>query len=325
MHLPRRVSADGVAALLLLAAAAVLLATPYDGGACRNVAAAYALPAASLQDAEPPGQSPALTSAALAAEKAESDTAALEAERAEADKAREAAQQARQAANDAESELYAPSFSTDYVSVYASESEVSYAKTMVRSAEDWLDIVQEGAADTSPYGSFYDQQDVQRAQEDLDDARAKLTAAQGELEQARKDEAAQKSSAESAEQKAKDLDAAADAAEQAAADAATTLADHESDVEQRLWDARSQLAALEDEHKVALAAWSHEQRLAGDDVTALNNVRASCRENGAWRAGVALVDVVLLAVLALRRWGSRLRGVHFRLPRPRLRLPWPRR
>jgi hypothetical protein len=76
------------------------------------------------------------------------------------------------------------------------------------------------------------------------------------------------------------------------------------------------VSQLEADHEIAVAEWSHEQRVAADEVTALNNVRASCRENGSWRAGVALLDVLLVAALALRRWPPRL-------PR-RLRVPWRR-
>ncbi len=42
MRLPRRMTADGAAVVLLVTAAAVLVTTPYDGGVCRNVAAGTA-------------------------------------------------------------------------------------------------------------------------------------------------------------------------------------------------------------------------------------------------------------------------------------------
>jgi hypothetical protein len=184
----------------------------------------------------------------------------------------------------------------------------------VDSAEDWLDYVQDGAADTSGW-AFYDQSDVADAQADVDDARADLAEAEAALADAESEDTARESRAATAESTAEQLDAVADAAEQAAADAAADLSDREGAAQDRLYAARSRVAELEADHAIAVADWSHERRVAADEVTALNNVRASCRENGGWRAGVSLLDVVLAGALILRRWTPRL-------PRLRIRLPW---
>jgi hypothetical protein len=320
MRLPRRLTADGVAALLLLGAAAVLVTTPYDGGSCTNILSAYALPAATAAEADPPAAPAALADARRAVRDAEAAVAALQEERVAVDAAQKAAQQARAAAAEAESDLWENSFSTDYYSVDGAELDVDLAESMLESAEDWLAYVQEEAADTSGW-SFYDQQDVAQAQDDVDDARADVAEAEAALAEAEGEVAASESAATSAEQREEELDAAADAAEVAAADAASRFADRESQAFDSELAARSRVADLEGRHDVSVAEWSHERRVALDEVAAQNNVRSSCQENGGWRAGVAALDVMLLAALALRRWAPRVP----RLPRLRLRLPGMRR
>jgi hypothetical protein len=316
MGLPRRITADAAAGLLMIGAAVVLVATPYDGGSCDNVLAAYAMPASSLPDATAPAKPNAIENANRAVTAANSELIKLESEQAEVDRARVAATQAREAAVEAEADLWDTSYSSDYYSdTYVAELDVDIAEGQVESAEDWLSYVEESAADTSGW-SAYDDSDVQAAQEDVDDARAELAEAESALARAEKKDSAQESEAASAEATAEQLDAAADAAEQAAADAASSLADSESAAYDRLYAAQSRVAELEAGHEIALAEWSHEQRVTADEVTALNNLRASCRENGGWRAGVALVDVLLAGVLAVRRWTPRL---------PQLRFPWRQR
>jgi hypothetical protein len=313
MGLPRRITADATAAVLLVGAAAVLLATPYDGGSCNNVLAAYALPAASLPDVKAPAKPEALAGAHRAVTAANSELMELEGQQAEVDRAQAAAEQAREAAIEAESDRWGSSFSNSYYSdTYGAELDVDLAESMVESAEDWLSYVEESAADTSEW-SFYTETDVQAAQDDVDDARADLAEAESALAQAQREDSARESEAADAEATADQLDAAADAAEQAAADAASDLAARESAAHDRLYAAQSRVAELEAGHEVARAEWSHEQRVAADEVTALNNVRASCRENGGWRAGVAVLDVVLVGALLLRRWTPRM---------PALRRPW---
>jgi hypothetical protein len=317
MQLPRRISADVGAGVLLIGAAAVLLSTPYDGGSCRNVAAAYALPAASVPDAQRPESPTALADARRAVDAADTELVRLATEQSEVEAAYTAAEQARAAAHEAESDRWASSYSSDYYSTtYSAELDVDLAESAVESAGDWLEYVQESAADTSEW-AMYDEQDVQDAQEDLDEAQADLAEAEDALAEAQGEDAAQESEAENAEATAEQLDAAADAAEQAAADAADDLAARRSAAEDRLYTAESRVAELEADHQLALAEWSHEQRVAADEVTALNNLRDSCRENGGWRAGVALLDLVLVAALALRRWTPQL-------PHWRVRLPWRR-
>jgi hypothetical protein len=318
MRLPPRLSADLGAGLLLASAAAVLLATPYDGDSCRNVAAAYALPASSLPHVERPKAPVALSDAYGAVDAAEAEAVDLSNEQAQVDEAYAAAEEARAAATEAESDLWASSYSPGYYSsADGAELDVEIAEGVVESAEDWLEYVQEEAADTSEW-ALYDQGDVADAQEDLDEARAELAEAEDALAQAEREDSAAESAAANAEATAENLDAAADAAEQAAADAATDLASRQAANRDRLYAAQSRVAELETDHAIALAEWSHERRVAADEVTALNNVRDSCRENGSWRAGVALLDVVLVAALVLRRWTPRL-------PQWRPRLPWPRR
>jgi hypothetical protein len=314
MGLPGRITADVGAGLLLVGAAAVLLATPYDGGSCSNVAAAYALPAASLPDAEPPDEPSALAEAHRAVAAADADATGLESEQAEVDQLYEAAEEARAAANAAQEDLWESPYTVGYSSDSSmAELDVDFAESDVESAEDWLAYVQEEV--TSDW-AFYDEADVNAAQADLDEALADLADAQAALTKAQNEDTARESKAANAEASAEQLDASADAAEQAATDAAGDLYDRKSAAESRLSSARSRVAQLEADHEIALADWSHEQRVAADHVTALNNVRASCRDNGSWRAGVALLDVVLVAALALRRWTPRLPS--------RLRLPWRR-
>jgi hypothetical protein len=315
MRLSRRITADAAAGLMLVGAAAILLATPYDGGTCRNVLAAYAVPATSLSDENAPGRPPAFADAQRALAAADTEVADLQGEQATVDQAQAEAQKARDAATEAESNLWESSYPTDYnSSTYSAQLDVDLAESKLESSKDWLKYVQDDAANTSGW-SFYDQTDVDSAQKDVDDARAALTDAKGALADAQSGDAARESKAASAQSTAEQLDAAADAAEQAATDAARDLASRQSAAEDRLYTARSRVDDLEAAHAVAVADWSHERRIAGDRVTALNNVRSSCRENGGWRAGVALVDVVLVAVLVLRRWTPHLPKLRVRLPR----------
>jgi hypothetical protein len=315
VNLPRRIAADAVGGLLLVGAAAVLLSTPYDGGSCSYVLAAYAVPAASLPESEPPKESPALDDAQDAVSAANAEVAELEGEQAEVDAAYAAAQDARSAANDAEDAAWESSYSDYSSDSYLAELDVDFAESAVESAEDWLAYVQ---GDLGSEWAIYTQADVDAAQADLDEALADLAEAQSTLAQAQSEDAAQESAAADAEATAEELDAAADAAEQAAADLAADLYDRQRAAEDQLYSVRSLVAQLQTDHEIELAEWSHDQRMAADEVTALNNVRASCRENGAWRAGVALLDVLLVIGLILRRYGPRI-AWH------RLRLPWRRR
>lgn len=315
MNLPRRIGADAVGGLLLVGAAAVLLATPYDGGSCNNVLAAYALPAASVSESDPPKVSPSLNDAVDAVTAADTAIAELDGEQAEVDAAYAAAEEARGAADDAQNAAWESSYSDYSSDSYLAELDVEFAESAVESAEDWLAYVQE---DLNSEWAIYTQTDVDAAQADVDEALAELAEAQSALAQAQSEEAAQESAVANAEATAEELEAAADAAEQTAADLAADLYDRQSAAEDQLYSARSRVAALEADHEIELAEWSHEQRVAADEVTALNNVRESCRENGGWRAGVALLDVLLVLALVLRRWGPRI-------PWHRLGLPWPRR
>ena len=315
MGLPRRISADIGAGLLLVGAAAVLLATPYDGGSCANVAAAYALPAASLPSAQPPGVPSALAESQRAVTAANADVTELKSEQAKVDQLDAAAQEARAAANAAQNDLWTSPYGSDYSSdTYMAQLDVDSAEGAVGRAEDWLAYVKDEMTST---WAFYDQADVDSAQADVDKANADLADAQAALTQAKNEEATRETKAATAEASAEQLDASADAAEQAATDAARDLSDRQSAAGSRLSSARSRVAQLEADHAIALADWSHEQRVTADHVTALNNVRASCRQNGSWRAGVAVLDVLLVAALALSRWSPRLPS--------RLRLPWRRR
>src|SRR3954453_16817301 len=115
VSLPRRVTADAIGGLLLVGAAAVLVATPYDGGSCTNVVAAYGLPAASLPDAEPPTASPALAEAHDAVIAAGADVTQLESEQAAVDDLYVAAEEARTAADEAQDDLWQSPY-TDYSS-----------------------------------------------------------------------------------------------------------------------------------------------------------------------------------------------------------------
>jgi hypothetical protein len=315
VSLPRRVTADALGGLLLVGAAAVLLATPYDGGSCTNVLAAYALPAASLPEAEPPEKPGALAEARRAVTAANADVMELEREEATVDELYAAAEEARAAANEAQDDLWESSFTSGYSSdSYLPELDVDFAESAVESAEEWLAYVQ-GELDSE--WAIYTQSDVDAAQADVDEARADLAEAEAALAQAQSEEAARESEAANAEANAEQLDAAADAAEQVAADASADLSDRKSAAQDRLYSAQSLVADLEADHEIAVAEWSHDQRVAADEVTARNNVRDSCRENGMWRAGVAVVDVVLLLALVFRRWTPRL-------PRLRMRWPWRR-
>ena len=111
MTLIRRMTADPVAGLVLVSAAAVLLATPYDGGSCTNVAAAFALPAASVPDAEPPQPSPALADAYATMSTAKAEVTEVEREQADVDELYAAAEEARAAAHEAQDDLWESSYS----------------------------------------------------------------------------------------------------------------------------------------------------------------------------------------------------------------------
>ncbi len=311
MRLPRRFTADGGAGLLLIGAAAVLVATPYDGGSCTNVVAAFAVPTASVSAEDRPDKPRALADAQRDVTTANAALADLEAERGDVESLQAAAQAARDAAADAQSDLWDLPYTSSYSSEsYSAQWDVDIAESAVESAESWLDLVKDSADDTSGY-SYYTQEDVADAQADLDEARAELSEAESALAEAESEDAARESEAENAEATAEQLDADADAAEKVAADAATDLASRRSSAEDRLYSAQGRVSQLEAQHDRSVAEWFHEERVAEDEVTASNNVRDSCRENGAWRAGVALLDVALAGALVLRRWTPRLP-----------RLPW---
>jgi hypothetical protein len=330
MAFPRRVPADGVAAALLLSAAVVLVATPYDGGSCQNVAAAYALPAASLAPAEQPAEPASLTEARAALASAQSDSDGLADEQTSVDRAQQAATDARAVADKADMDQYSTDYSTDDYAVSSAQSDVDSAQSAVDSAQSWLETVQQYVADPSNDG-IWTQQDLQDAQSEVDDANAQLTEAQQALQETQARAAASESAAAAAKQKAERLDAAADAAEQAAGKAADDLAEKQSEVQAELYLARSQVSQEEADYRSTVADWAHQRRVAGDHIAALNNVRASCRQNGTWRAAVAGADVVLLAALGLRRWaprpgrwGPRLRRMRERSARISLPRPWRR-
>lgn len=302
-----RLTTDLVAGALLLGAAAVLVGTPNDGGACRNVAGAYALPPARVPSAEPPAPPAALAGARQAVSTASIDLASLADERAAAEAAQAAAEQARAAASEARSATWSTPLT--YTSSSSEELDVDVAQSRVESAESWLQTVEDGAADTSLYG-IWTEQDVAQAQDDLDTARAELASAEQALAAPQAEEAASAAAEVAAEDRAAELETAATAAETAASEAGRTLATAERDANARLSAAKSRVSSLEIQHEVAQAEWSHEQRLEQDEVVALNNVRASCRENGGWRAAVALVDVALLGALALRAVWPRTARLH---------------
>jgi hypothetical protein len=313
MPLPRRITADGAAALLLGAAAAVLVATPYDGGACRNVVAAYALPAASLGPADQPGEPAGLADARQAVTTAQGAVDALTIKKADVDKAQQAAQQARAAADKAELGSATDTSSIDAsVSVDQAQSDVDIAQSEVSDDQSMLQTDQQDAADF-PGESYWTQQ-VQQAQSQLTADQAKLSAAQQAYQKAQGQASSSAAAAKAAQQNADSLSAQADAAEKTAEDAATNLAAQQSDAERSLSAAQSEEARQESDYRATVAGWSHERRMQGDHVVALNNVRSSCRESGTWRAAAAGADVVLLAALAVLRWAHRLRRVRIRVP-----------
>ena len=142
MRLPRKLTADAVAGLLLIGAAAVLVATPYDGGSCTNVVAAYAVPTASVSAEDRPDKPRALADAQRDVTTANAALADLEAERAEVESLQEAAQAARDAAAEAQSDLWDMPYSSSYSSdSYSAEWDVDIAESAVESAESWLEYV----------------------------------------------------------------------------------------------------------------------------------------------------------------------------------------
>jgi len=319
MRLPRRITSDGAAAVLLVAAATVLVATPYDGGACRNVAAAYALPAASLAPADPPAEPAGLADARQAVTTAQAAVDALANKQADVDNAQQAAQQARAAADEAASSWATETSSIDdSVSVDQAQSDVDLAQLEVSDDQSMLQMDQQDAADF-PGDSYWTQQ-IQQAQSQLATDQAKLSAAQQAYQEAQSKASASASAAKAAQQNADQLSARADSAEKAAEDAATNFAAQQSDARQSLSTAESREAGQESEYRATVADWSHERRMQGDHVVALNNVRSSCRDSGNWRAAVAAADILLLVVIAALRWAHRLRGVRIRVPALRARL-----
>jgi hypothetical protein len=116
MGLPRRITADAAAGLMLVGAAAILIATPYDGGSCRNVLAAYAVPPTSLPEGSAPAKPAALADAQRAVTAADAEAADLQSEQAKVGQAQADAQKAREAASEAESDLWDSSYASDYSS-----------------------------------------------------------------------------------------------------------------------------------------------------------------------------------------------------------------
>ena len=313
MRLPRRITADGAAAVLLVVAAAVLVATPYDGGACRNVVAAYALPAASLSPADQPVEPAALVDARAAVATAQAAADALASKQADVDKAQQAAQQARAAADAADSGLATDTSSIDdSLSVDRAQSDVDLAQTDVSDDQSMLQLDQQDAAEF-PGDSYWTQQ-VQQAQAQLATDQAKLSDAQQAYQKAQGQASAGAAAAKAAQQKADQLSAQADAAEKAAEDAATNLAAQQSDAQQNLSAAQSQEGEQESQYRAAVADWSHDRRIQSDHVVALNNVRSSCRESGNWRVAVAGADAFLLVIIGALRCAHRLRRVRIRIP-----------
>jgi len=307
MRLFRRIPASGGAAVLLAAATAALVATPYDGGTCRNVVSAWTVPVASVAEVDRPAEPAGLAEARRALEAAEAESSALGDERAEAAEAERAAENARQAADAAEEARPEPSTDTgDSWEMDSAELDVDMAENSVDVAEDWLDVVQ-----GDDWG-FYDADDVADAQEDVDDARAELAEAQAKLDQLEAATAAEQSAAVAAANKADELAAKAEAAEKKAQRLSDILAAKQRKVDSRVRPARSLVEDLEDGSRAAVAEWAHERRIAQGDVVARNAVRDDCRQNGLWRAGVAGADVLLLGALGVRALS------------PRLRLPWRR-
>jgi len=183
MRLPGRITPNAASAVLLTAAAAVLVTTPYDGGACRNVFSAYALPAASLAAADRPARSPALADAYQDIRDAEADQTALVARQAEVDRLVAAAEEAREAADEAAADAYESSWSTSGSwDVTGAEYDVEFAEDQVDYAEEWLEEIKAEVANDE-YG-FYTDADIAEAEDDLDDARAELAEAEAALAQA---------------------------------------------------------------------------------------------------------------------------------------------
>jgi hypothetical protein len=320
MRLSRSLTVDGVAALLLTAAAAVLVTTPYDGGACRNVTAAYALPAASLTPAQEPTEPAALDQARRAVSAAQADVTALASKQADVQKAQQAAQQARDAADQAAAAESTDTSSIDGdLSVTQAQNDEELAQTEVDNDQSYLQMMQSDAADF-PGDSFW-AQEVQQAQSDLDTANAKLISAQQALAQAKDKQSSAAAAAAAAQKHAEELSSQADAAEKAAEDAESSYAEQQSQAEGNLSAARSRETAQEADYRATVASWSHERRLESDHVVALNNVRASCRADGTWRVSAAGADAALLAAVVLVRSAPGLRRVGGRAwtRRPRLR------
>ena len=324
MRIPRRISADGLAAMLLVAAAVGLLATPYDGGACRNVAAAYALPAASLTPAATPGEPTALGDARAAVSAAQAHVDALSNTQADVDRAQQAAQQARDAADKAASDQFSNTSSSDAdMAASQAQDDLDLAQSQVTDDQDMLTSWQQDAAD-SPGDSFYAQQ-IQQAQATLDADKAKLATAQEALQTAQNKQSASAAAATAAQQNADKLSAAADAAQKAADDAASTLAAQQSTAQENLNSAQSDEAQQEADYRTTVNDWSHSRRLESDHVTALNNVRSSCRTDGSRRATVAGIDLLLLAAIAAVQLAPQLRGLGRRAKAVPQRLRWRRR
>lgn len=318
MHLPRRITADGVAAVLLVSAAVLLVATPYDGGSCRNVASAYALPAASLEPAQPPTEPAALNDAREAVSTAQSEVTALAAKQADVDALQQAAEQARAAADKAAADQYSDTSSIDGdLAVTQAQGDVDLAESEVSSDQSMLTSEQQDAA-SYPDDPTWNQM-VQDDQATLDAAKAKLGQARQALQKAQNQASASAAAVNARQHNADKLSADADAARKAADAAAGDLATQQSSAEEGLSAAESEEARQESAFTATVADWSHSRRLAADHVTALNNVRSSCRQTGTLRASVAGSDLVLLAAVAALHWAPGLRRLRTRvLPLPRL-------
>jgi hypothetical protein len=283
MRALRRLPASAGAAVLLAAATAALVGAPYDGGSCRNVFSAYATPVAQVTPVQRPAEPAGLGDAREALEAVRAEDAELAPDRAKVARAVSAAERAEREADAAEqarrntpTESSTPSWELD-----SAELDVDIAEGSVDSAEDWLDIVQ-----GDDFG-FYDAYDIAEAQEDVDEARADLAEAQAVLDE--------------------QLAAKAKAAEKTADRLSDILAAEERTLNSRLRPAESLVDDLEEEHAAALGEWTHEQRVAEDEVVARNAVRDACRENGLWRAGIAGADLLLLGALGVRAAWPRLR------------------
>ena len=294
-------------ALLTLAAAVALLLVPMRGFGTSPLSALLAHSQPLPRDTAPrqdPAEVAADQAAVDSAQKALDDIRAEGTRVTEAQKvASDTSDQATKARNSADSsDNYTLQTDVDMAQsdVDMANSSIDYDNSRISSAKSSLDATRNYGGDTT-----YEQQELDDANAALATDKQKLTDAQNAL-------AAAKSKLDAATSGQQDAAHRADALSSSAADLqrhADDLADQQRSRESAANDALSSAQETQSRHRsdaaTALARWSHDHRVAVDEVRARNSVISNARSAAVWVAGSAgglLLVAMGLTIAALVAW-----------------------